>query len=152
MNESIYSIGTSGDVRVLELPNGVYLGQFYCDSLKCENFDICAQHRLEHGDFDLLVIGDEEAQLSGGVHNAMLTDTLGFPFYGDGLLVCLHAVGEDGDDSRLADVERPTSPVPGVPLSTQSTVRGLLPLSVTALCGGNAHALPCRRPPTRSLR
>ena len=104
MNESIYYIGTSGDVRVLELPNGVYLGQFYCDSLKCEHFEHCAQHRLEHGDFDLLLIGDEEAQLSGGVHNAMLTDALGFPFFGAGLLVCLHAVGEDGDDSRLADV------------------------------------------------
>lgn len=104
MNESIYSIGTNGGVRVLELPIGAELGQFYCDSLKCENFDICARHRLEHGDFDLLVIGDEEAQLSGGVHNAMLTDALGFPFFGAGLLVCLHAVGEDGDDSRLADV------------------------------------------------
>ena len=67
MNESIYYIGTSGDVRVLELPNGVYLGQFYCDSLKCEHFEHCAKHRLEHGDFDLLVIGDEEAQLSGGL-------------------------------------------------------------------------------------
>jgi len=104
MPESIYYIGTGGDVRVLELPNDVYLGQFYCDSLKCKNFEVCAQHRLEHGDFDLLVIGDEEAQLSGGVHNAMLTDALGCPFFGAGLLVCLHAVGEDGDDSRLADV------------------------------------------------
>jgi hypothetical protein len=31
-------------------------------------------------------------------------------------------------------LERPTSPVPGIPLSTPSTVRGLLPLSVTGLC------------------
>jgi len=104
MPESIYYIGTGGDVRVLELADDVDLGQFYCNSLKCTNFEICAQHRLEHGDFDLWVIGDEEAQLCGGVHNAMLTDSLGFPFFGAGLLVCLHSVGEDGDDSRLADV------------------------------------------------
>lgn len=104
MPESIYYIGTSGDVRVLELPDDVDLAQFYCISLNCQKFEICAQHRLEHGDFDLRVIGDEEAQLSGGVYNPMLTKALGFQFFGAGLLVCLHAVGEDGDDTRLADV------------------------------------------------
>jgi len=49
-------------------------------------------------------------------------------------------------------VELPTSPTPSVPLSTPSTVSGLLcdilPLSVTdSRCGDRARAPPCRHPP-----
>jgi hypothetical protein len=52
-----------------------------------------------------------------------------------------------------AMLERPTSPATGVPLSTPSTVRGLLPLSVTdSRCGDRTRAPPCRHPPPRISR
>ncbi len=60
--------------------------------------------RLRHGDFELLVIGDGNARLAGAPWNRVLTDALGRTVFGNALLVCLHAVGKDGDDSRLADV------------------------------------------------
>jgi len=104
MPESIYHIDLDGEVRVLQPADGVELGQFYRDSLQCVEFEICARHRLRHGDFELLVVGDGNARLTGAPWNRVLTDALGRTVFGDALLVCLHAVGEDGDDSRLADV------------------------------------------------
>ena len=50
-------------------------------------------------------------------------------------------------------LERPTSLATGVPLSTPSTVCGLLPLSVTdSRCGDRTRAPPCRHPPPRISR
>lgn len=103
MNESIYHITTSGNVRVVELPDGMTLEQLYCKTLRCKYFQIIANHHMQD-QYDLFVVGDEESKITGGVYNAMLTKALGKPFYGDAVLVCLHAVGENGDDTRLVDV------------------------------------------------
>lgn len=103
MPESIFHIEADGDVRVLQPADGVELGQFYRDSLQCVEFEIITRHRLMHGDFELLVVGDRNARLAGAYWNRVLTDALGRTVCGDALLVCLHAGGEDGDNSRLAD-------------------------------------------------
>ena len=100
--ESIYRIGAAGRVEVLEPAPDKDLGLFYTDSLQCATFDIYARHRMER--YELLLVGDDTALLADAPVNPTVSQALGFTFYGDALLVCLHAVGEDGDDSRLVDV------------------------------------------------
>jgi hypothetical protein len=73
---------------------------------------VVRQHRIEVGgtrtDFTLLLLGDNEAilrdlDLNERVSNALAATGYG-EFFGDALVVCLHAGGEDGNDENLADV------------------------------------------------
>jgi hypothetical protein len=110
--ESIYRISASGRVQALQKPPEQELWRFYLSALQCESFTVVRQHRVEvagtRTDFTLLLLGDEEAILRGSAVNERVTDALaetGYgEFFGDALVVCLHAVGEDGNDQNLADV------------------------------------------------
>jgi hypothetical protein len=110
--ESIYRIRTSGRIEVLQKPTEQELWRFYLSALQCDSFTVVRQHRVEvagtRTDFTLLLLGDEEAILRGSAVNLDVTNVLaetGYgEFFGDALVVCLHAVGEDGDDTNLADV------------------------------------------------
>jgi hypothetical protein len=112
MTESIYRISASGRVQALQKPPWQELWRFYLSALQCESFTVVRQHRVEvagtRTDFTLLLLGDEEAIPRELPVNDTVTDALadtGYGnFYGDALIVCLHAVGEDGDDTKLADV------------------------------------------------
>ena len=110
--ESIYRISTRGSVEALQVQEGQELWSFYQDKLLCEAFTIVRKHRVQGAgtatNFDLLLIGDEEALLRGSALNAIVTNALEATghgkFYGDALLVCVHAVGDNGNDENLADV------------------------------------------------
>jgi hypothetical protein len=98
--------------KALQKPPWLELWRFYLSALQCESFTVVRQHRVEvagtRTDFTLLLLGDEEAIQRELPVNQHVTDALadtGYGnFYGDALIVCLHAVGEDGDDTNLADV------------------------------------------------
>jgi hypothetical protein len=110
--ESIYRISAGGRVEALQVQEGQELWRFYQDKLPCEAFTIVRKHSVPGAgtgtNFDLLLVGDEEAVLRGSAVNARVTNALAATgygdFYGDALLVCVHAAGDDGDDENLADV------------------------------------------------
>ena len=110
--ESIYRISASGRVEVLQKPPGQELWRFYLSALQCQSFTVVRQHNVEvagtRTDFTLLLLGDEEAILRGSAVNLDVTHALaetGYgEFFGDALVVCLHAFAEDGNDTNLADV------------------------------------------------
>ncbi len=110
--ESIYRISASGGVEALQKPPGQELWRFYLAALQCQAFTVVRQHRIEvagtRTDFTLLLLGDDEAilrnlDLNERVSNALAATGYG-EFFGDALVVCLHAGGEDGNDENLADV------------------------------------------------
>jgi len=117
--ESIYRVSASGRVEALQVPEclqGQELLRFYQDELQCKAFTIVRKHSVQGSEqgvstpanFDLLLIGDEEAVLRGSAVNQRVTNALAATglgnFYGDALIVCMHAVLDDDGNEHLADV------------------------------------------------
>jgi hypothetical protein len=111
-SESVYRIRVDGSVQILQKPAEQELWRFYLAALQCQTFTVVRQHRVEvagvRTDFRLLLLGDDEDILRGSARNESVTAALAATeygdFFGDALVVCLHAVDEDGDDENLADV------------------------------------------------
>ena len=105
--ESVYRIKPDGSVTALERLPTQHLGTFYKAALVCENWYYVKEHRIVSNgvqtDYTLFLVGDEEAALNGSPWNSCVSQVLGRDFFGDVLLVCMHAVGDDGEE-RLADV------------------------------------------------
>lgn len=104
--ESVYRINTDGTVVTLRKEGGQQLGEFYARSIQCEYFTYVQGHRIESNgvltDYTLLLVGDEEGAEFQDL-NHTVTQVLGQDFFGPALIVCMHAVGDDGEE-RLADV------------------------------------------------
>jgi len=105
-DESVFRINTDGTVDAVRIPPGQQLGHFYAEALRCQYFTYVQEHRIVSNgvqtDYTLMLVGDEEAELSSNV-NPTVSQVLGHDFFGPALLVCMHAVGDDGEE-RLADV------------------------------------------------
>lgn len=99
--ESIVHVCAAGTATLARPEPGKPLGSVYTDALQCAYFAILAQHTsCGH---TILLVADEEAQLTGAALNNRVSHALHQNVYGGALLVCLHEVGDDGDDERLAD-------------------------------------------------
>lgn len=105
-DESVYRINTNGTVDALCLEHGQQLGKFYTKAIQCEYFTYVQEHPIVSNGvqtgYTLWLVGDEEgAELQD--FNPTVSEVLGNDFFGPALLVCMHAVGDDGEE-RLADV------------------------------------------------
>jgi hypothetical protein len=106
--ESVYRINSNGTVRAVHITPGEPLGELYARALQCEFFEYVQEHRIVSNgvqtDYTLWLVGDEEAATYGDAEfNLTVSQVLGREFFGSALLVCMHAVGDDGEE-RLADV------------------------------------------------
>jgi hypothetical protein len=112
--ESVYRINTDGTVDALRLKPGQQLGKFYVQALRCDYFTYVQEHRIVSNEvqtnYTLWLVGDEEGELkaydtalNASNFNPTVSQVLGHDFFGPALLVCMHAVGDDGEE-RLADV------------------------------------------------
>ncbi len=113
-DESVYRINTNGTVDALCLEHGQQLGKFYTQAIQCEYFTYVQEHRIVANGvqtgYTLWLVGDEEGELkaydtvlNASNFNPTVSQVLGQEFFGPALLVCMHAVGDDGEE-RLADV------------------------------------------------
>jgi len=104
--ESVYRIRTNGRVDALRLEHGQQLGKFYTQAIQCEYFTYVQEHRIVSNGvqtgYTLWLVGDEAgAELQD--LNPTVSHVIGHDFFGPALLVCMHAVGDNGEE-RLADV------------------------------------------------
>jgi len=112
--ESVYRINTNGTVDALFLEPGQQLLEFYKKEIGCEYFAYLQEHSIVSNNvpkpYTLWLVGDEEGELkaydtalNASNFNPTVSQVLGQDFFGPALLVCMHAVGDDGEE-RLADV------------------------------------------------
>jgi len=103
--ESIYRINTNGTVDVVHIAPEQELGQFYVQALQCTNFTYVKEHRIvsngRQTDYTLFLVCTEDPDWED--FNSTVSQILGDDICGPALLVCMHAVGADGQE-RLADV------------------------------------------------
>lgn len=100
-HESIYHICGAGSVRLVQPQPGKALGNVYTDTLQCKYFTVLDEHTgCGH---TILLIVDEEALQTRAALNNTVSSIVRKNIYGDALLVCVHEVGDDGDDEHLAD-------------------------------------------------
>jgi hypothetical protein len=107
LNESVFRINTDGTVEVVQIAPDQELGDFYVQELACNYFTYVDHCDIPSNgvqtDYMLKLVGDKDAALNASSLNRTVSQVLHQTFFGPALIVCMHAVGEDGEE-RLADV------------------------------------------------